>query len=206
QKLAEYGAVIVRLDAFAYAPKAVGKRNFLNEMETWQVLERIKVLADRYDLTLLPEIHAAYSEKSYETSAKQGYMTYDFFLLGLIVDALENGDGALLADWARELTEKKIRTFSILGCHDCIPMLDLKGIVPDERIDRMIELIVARSGMIKNLHGQKNVYYQVNATYYTPLGKATESCRWRAPYSCSCPASHRCGTWICLLARTILKR
>ena len=33
--LAGYGARIVRLDAFAYAPKAVGEKNFLNEPGTW---------------------------------------------------------------------------------------------------------------------------------------------------------------------------
>ena len=31
--------------------------------------------------------------------------------------------------------------------------------------------MVARGGMIKNLHGAKNVYYQVNATYYSALGE-----------------------------------
>ena len=33
-KLASYGARIVRLDAFAYAPKTPGKKNFMNEPET----------------------------------------------------------------------------------------------------------------------------------------------------------------------------
>ena len=93
RRLADYGAAIVRLDAFAYAPKAPGRRNFLNEPETWQVLDRVKDMADRYGLTLLPEIHAAYAEGSYATLAQKGYMTYDFFLPGLIIDALEGGDG-----------------------------------------------------------------------------------------------------------------
>lgn len=33
-------------------------------------------------------------------------MTYDFFLPGLIIDALESGDGKHLFDWAKELIEK----------------------------------------------------------------------------------------------------
>ena len=57
KKLAEYGARIVRLDAFAYAPKEPGEKNFLNEPGTWELLERIRELADKYNLTLLPEIH-----------------------------------------------------------------------------------------------------------------------------------------------------
>ena len=50
-------------------------------------------------------------------------------------------------------------------------MLDLKGLLPEERIQSLIDLIVSRGGMVKNLHGQKNVYYQVNATYYSALGE-----------------------------------
>lgn len=170
-RLAGYGAAIVRLDAFAYAPKAPGRRNFLNEPKTWDVLSRIDAMARPLGLSLLPEIHAAYAEGSYERIAQKGYMTYDFFLPGLIIDALENHDGAALARWALELREKKLRTVSMLGCHDGIPMLDLKGMLPEARIQSLIDLIVRRGGLIKNLHGQKNVYYQVNATYFSALGE-----------------------------------
>ena len=63
QTLADYGARIVRLDAFAYAPKEPGARNFFNEPGTWDLLERVRGLADGCGLTLLPEIHASYAEK-----------------------------------------------------------------------------------------------------------------------------------------------
>ena len=59
----------------------------------------------------------------------------------------------------------------MLGCHDGIPLLDLKGLVPDERIERLIETVVSRGGYVKDLHGAKNMYYQVNATYYSALGE-----------------------------------
>ena len=170
KRLADYGAAIVRLDAFAYAPKGVGRRNFLNEPETWQVLQRVAELARPGNVTLLPEIHATYAEATYRTLKEQGYMTYDFFLPGLMIDAIEHHDPAHLAAWAKELNDQKIRTVNMLGCHDGIPMLDLKGLLPDERIQSLIDLIVQRGGLIKNLHGAKNVYYQVNATYYSALG------------------------------------
>jgi sucrose phosphorylase len=59
----------------------------------------------------------------------------------------------------------------MLGCHDGIPLLDLKGLLPDEQIERLIQIVVARGGSIKDLHGQKNTYYQVNATYFSALGE-----------------------------------
>lgn len=170
-KLASYGARIIRLDAFAYAPKAPGKKNFMNEPETWEVLERVRGLADHYNLALLPEIHASYGEGVYKVIAAKGYTTYDFFLPGLIIDALEHHTGEYLARWAKELVDNRISTVNMLGCHDGIPMLDLKGLLPDERIQGLIDTLVARGGYVKNLHGAKNMYYQVNATYYSALGE-----------------------------------
>ena len=170
-KLAGYGAKIIRLDAFAYAPKAPGKKNFMNDPETWEVLEQVHVLAQKYGLKLLPEIHASYCEGVYKTIAEKGYTTYDFFLPGLIIDAMEYKTGKYLANWVEELVENRISTVNMLGCHDGIPMLDLKGLLPDERIQGLIDTLVARGGYVKNLHGAKNMYYQVNATYYSALGE-----------------------------------
>ena len=171
KKLSDYGAKIVRLDAFAYAPKEPGEKNFLNEPGTWELLEKVRQLADKYNLELLPEIHASYGEKNYEMISQKGYMTYDFFLPGLIIDAIEGKNGDVLKAWADELMEKDIHVVNMLGCHDGIPLLDLKGLIPEERIQTLIDTIVERGGFVKNLHGQKNVYYQVNATYYSALGE-----------------------------------
>lgn len=169
--LADYGAKIVRLDAFAYAPKEVGEKNFLNEPATWDVLTKVRELADKYNVRLLPEIHASYEEKIYEKIADKGYMTYDFFLPGLIIDAFEQQSGEVLKRWADELVEKNIQVVNMLGCHDGIPLLDLKGLISEERIQSVIDTVVKRGGYVKDLHGQKNVYYQVNATYYSALGE-----------------------------------
>lgn len=170
--LAGYGARIVRLDAFAYAPKAVGEKNFLNEPGTWDLLARVDELAKKYDLDLLPEIHASYHEKIYQKICRKGYMTYDFFLPGLLIDAFEQRNADELRRWAEEIRDDGLRVVNMLGCHDGIPLLDLKGLVPDDRIQSLIDTVVARGGYVKDLHGAKNMYYQVNATYYSALGES----------------------------------
>ena len=170
QQLAAYGASIVRLDAFAYAPKAVGKRNFFNEPETWECLARVNDIATKYGLQLLPEIHTAYGEKTHEAIAARGFLTYDFFLPGLIIDAFERGTNEAILRWIADIREKGLRTVNMLGCHDGIPLLDLKGLLTDAQIEALIELVVSRGGYVKDLHGQKNTYYQVNATYCSALG------------------------------------
>jgi sucrose phosphorylase len=171
KKLAGYGAQIVRLDAFAYAPKEPGFRNFLNDPGTWDLLSGVKALADKYGLVLLPEIHARYEEKIHEVLAQKGYMTYDFFLPGLIIDALERNTNEVLIRWIEDIRKKNIRVVNMLGCHDGIPLLDLKGLLSDEQIETLIDVVVKRGGYVKDLHGQKNLYYQVNATYYSALGE-----------------------------------
>ena len=180
KKLSDYGVAIVRLDAFAYAPKEPGEKNFLNDPGTWDLLEKIDKEASGLGLTLLPEIHASYAEKIYRLLSEKGYMVYDFFLPGLLIDAFIRKNGVYLKKWADEIIENRIMTVNMLGCHDGIPLLDLKGLLPDEDIGNIIDTVVNRGGYVKDLHGAKNVYYQVNATYYSALGeddKAMEMAR-----------------------------
>ena len=172
KKLSDYGVAIVRLDAFAYAPKEPGSHNFLNDPGTWDLLAKIDGIASKYGLSLLPEIHASYGEKTYALLAKKGYMVYDFFLPGLLIDAFIRKNGEYLKKWIDEIVENRISTVNMLGCHDGIPLLDLKGLLPEEDIQRMIDTVVSRGGYVKDLHGAKNVYYQVNATYYSALGES----------------------------------
>lgn len=189
-KLHDYGTTLVRLDAFAYLHKQVGKPNFFNKPGTWQYLDRLKSIADKYDLVLLPEIHAEYGSGLHEEVAQHGYPVYDFFLPALVIDALDRGTNEHLLQWMGELVERDLRTVNMLGCHDGIPVLDLRGaqsptgfrpgLLSDEQIDVVIENILERGGRIKNLYGPdgtKIAYYQVNATYFSALGEDDQKLR-----------------------------
>ena len=171
KKLSDYGVSIVRLDAFAYAPKEPGLRNFLNDPGTWNLLREIDDIASEHALTLLPEIHASYGEGTYKVLADKGYMVYDFFFPGLLIDAFIRKSGSYLKKWGDEVIDNNIMTVNMLGCHDGIPLLDLKGLLPEEDIQNLIDTVVKRGGYVKDLHGAKNVYYQVNATYFSALGE-----------------------------------
>lgn len=174
KKLSDYGVSIVRLDAFAYAPKEPGLRNFLNDPGTWDLLQKIDDIASEHALTLLPEIHASYGEGTYKVLADKGYMVYDFFLPGLLIDAFIRKNGTYLKKWGDEVIDNNIMTVNMLGCHDGIPLLDLKGLLPEEDIQNLIDTVVKRGGYVKDLHGAKNVYYQVNATYFSALGESEQ--------------------------------
>ena len=190
RKLRNHGGKLVRLDAFAYLHKEPGKTNFFNEPGTWEYLERLKWMADKYDLILLPEIHAEYGAGLHEKVAANEFPIYDFFFPSLVIHALERGTNTHLLRWINELVEKNIKAINMLGCHDGIPVLDLKGktngtgsrkgLLSDKEIDALIEKIMDRGGIVKNLYGsdgKKISYYQVNATFFSALGENEQKLR-----------------------------
>lgn len=183
-KLRGYGAKIIRLDAFAYLHKEPGEANFFNRPGTWHYLERLKEIARKHDLIIFPEVHAEYGSGIHEEVADQGYPIYDFFFPGLVIDALDRGDNRALVRWASEIRSQGLQTINMLGCHDGIPILDLRGkglngayrpgLLDDDRIEASMERIIHRGGRIKNLFdhdGKKISYYQVNATFFSALGE-----------------------------------
>ena len=184
EKLRDYGCSILRLDAFAYLHKQVGESNFFNKPGTWDYLERINAIAKNNNLMLLPEIHAEYGLHLHDEVANQGYYIYDFFLPGLAIHTIENKTSKALLSWAKEIIAKGYKTVNMLGCHDGIPVLDLKGkevngkynkgLLEDTEIESIMNIIMDRGGRVKNLYdpsGNKISYYQINATFYSALGE-----------------------------------
>ncbi|MDO8317072.1 MAG: glycosidase, partial [Flavobacterium sp.] len=184
KKLSGYGCTILRLDAFAYLHKQVGESNFFNIPGTWEYLERIKKIAQQNNLMLLPEIHAEYGLHLHDEVANEGYYIYDFFLPGLTIHTIESQTSSALIRWAKEIIAKGYKTVNMLGCHDGIPVLDLKGkevngvynkgLLEDTEIESIMTTIMERGGRVKNLYdpsGNKISYYQINATFFSALGE-----------------------------------
>ena len=183
-KLKSYGCKILRLDAFAYLHKEVGQSNFFNKPGTWNHLKRINKIAKKNNLILLPEIHAEYGLNLHDEVASKGYTIYDFFLPGLMIYTIEKGSNKAIFKWIHEILDKDYKTVNMLGCHDGIPVLDLKGkevdgiyekgLLPDNDIVDIMNKIIERGGRVKNLYdpsGKKISYYQVNATFFSALGE-----------------------------------
>ncbi len=184
RQLRDFGAKIIRLDAFAYLHKQPGEPNFFNKPGTWDYLERLKGIAAKYDLIIFPEVHAEYGKGLHTEVAGKGFPIYDFFLPGLVIDALEHGINAHLLHWIDEISSQGLETINMLGCHDGIPVLDLRGaeidgesrpgLLEDNEIESVMDRIIERGGRVKNLYGadgRKIAYYQVNATFYSALGE-----------------------------------
>jgi sucrose phosphorylase len=190
RKLSAYGAKIIRLDAFAYLHKEPGQPNFFNRPGTWEYLGRLRDIAHKYKLVIFPEIHSEYGAGIHEEISREGYPIYDFFFPGLMIDALDRGRNEALLQWIADIRSKKLQTINMLGSHDGIPVLDLKGIMvggtyrpgllSDELIEETVQRIIDRGGLTKNLYdasGKKIAYYQVNATFFSALGEDEQKLR-----------------------------
>ena len=53
-QLAAHGASMLRLDAYTRLHKEPGRLNFMNEPETWQILDRLRAMAEPHGLQVLP--------------------------------------------------------------------------------------------------------------------------------------------------------
>ena len=190
RKLSECGAKIIRLDAFAYLHKEPGQPNFFNRPGTWDYLERLRGIAQKYELIIFPEIHAEYGAGIHEEISREGYPIYDFFFPGLVINALDRGNNEALLSWIEDIQAKGLQTINMLGSHDGIPVLDLKGkqvngshkpgLLDDEQVETTMERIIERGGLTKNLYsadGKKIDYYQVNATFFSALGEDEQKLR-----------------------------
>ncbi len=139
-------------------------------------------MAKKHGLILLPEIHSEHGTHIHNELSEKGFLIYDFFFPGLVIDALDRGTNKHLLRWIQEILGKNIECVNMLGCHDGIPVIDLKGcgeseetcLLQDDEIEAVIDRILERGGRVKNLFGpdgKKISYYQVNATFFSALGE-----------------------------------
>ncbi len=167
--LAQKGASLIRLDAFAYATKKYGTNCFFVEADVWELLEYVQTILKPYDVEILPEIHEHYTIQ--QKLAKRGYWVYDFALPMLILHALYSGRSDRLANWLRICPRKQ---FTTLDTHDGIGVVDAYGLLSDDEIEMTKENLYLRGANVKRIYNTvayNNLdVYQINCTYYSALG------------------------------------
>ena len=168
QILAGHSASIVRLDAFAYTVKKAGGNCFFEEPGVWEVLERVRKILAPQKVEILPEIHEHYTIQL--KLAEKGYWVYDFALPMLLLHALYTGETANLVHWLRICPRKQ---FTTLDTHDGIGVVDVRGLLTDEQIEKTKDIIFSKGANVKRIHNTtvfKNMdIYQINCTYYSAL-------------------------------------
>lgn len=167
--LAEQGASIIRLDAFAYATKKADSNCFFVEPEIWELLNECLDVLKPHQVDILPEIHEHYSIQM--KLAEHGHWVYDFALPMLVLHALYSGRADRLAHWMEICPRKQ---FTTLDTHDGIGVVDVKDLLTDEEIDFTTKALYERGANVKRKYSSAEYnnldIYQINCTYYSALG------------------------------------
>lgn len=184
--LADKGASIIRLDAFAYANKKIGTNCFFVEPDIWEMLNLSKEVVEPYGVTVLPEIHEHYSIQL--KIADKDYYVYDFALPMLVLHALYSGKVNRLAHWLEICPRKQ---FTTLDTHDGIGVVDVKDLMTDEEAEMTRESLYSQGANVKKKYSSaayNNLdIYQINCTYYSALGNDDQAYLLARAIQCFAP-------------------
>ncbi|MFW6266491.1 MAG: sucrose phosphorylase [Halanaerobiales bacterium] len=173
-KLAERGASLIRLDAFAYAIKKPGSSCFFIEPDVWELLDYAESILKPYDVEILPEIHEHYQIQL--KLAERGYWVYDFALPMIMLYSLYSGRNERLINWLKICPDKQ---FTTLDTHDGIGVVDVKDLLKDEEIEQTKDYLYERGSNVKRIYNSAEYgnldIYQINCTYYSALGNNDEA-------------------------------
>lgn len=170
RSLCEHGAKIVRLDAFGYCTKKIGTRCFMEEPETWELLEDLNDVAGEYGTRLLCEVHEEF--KTNLNLASRGYWVYDFALPLLVINAFKVKSGKALRNWLRICPR---RQFTVLDTHDGLGIDDIEGLASVAHIEQLQETLVEDLGALPNykykrVNGEYEGFpHQYNTTWFSAI-------------------------------------
>lgn len=186
QDMAEHGCSLLRLDAFAYAIKKLDTNDFFVEPDIWNLLDEVRQEAEKYNITLLPEIHEHYSIQM--KIAEHDYFIYDFAMPMIVLFSLYSGRTDRLAAWLRKSPMKQ---FTTLDTHDGIGVVDARDLLSEDELDYTSEELYKVGANVKKIYSSANYnnldIYQINSTYYSALGNEDSSYLLARAVQCFAP-------------------
>ncbi|CAL1125293.1 unnamed protein product [Cladocopium goreaui] len=173
----QHGARIVRLDAIAYLWKEPGT-TCIHLPRTHTVVRLMREVLSMVapGVWLLSETNVPHQENiSYFGAGDEAQLVYQFSLPPLLLDAYLNEDAGPLTAWLPEVCETLPGTtfFNFTASHDGVGVRPLEGLVPNERIDRLVEAVKQRGGAVstrKRPDGTDSPY-ELNISYLSALGE-----------------------------------
>ncbi|GAA4433743.1 alpha-amylase family glycosyl hydrolase [Bremerella cremea] len=173
----ENGARIVRLDAIAFLWKTIGT-NCLHLDETHEAVKLMRTATEMVapHVLLLTETNVPHAENiSYFGLADEAHMVYQFSLPPLLYDAYLNEDASSLNEWMQSLYDIPAGTtyFNFTASHDGIGVRPLEGLVPSERLDKLVTATRDRGGLVgmRTMPDGSQKPYELNITYVDAMGE-----------------------------------
>lgn len=167
----ENGARIIRLDAIAFLWKVIGA-TCLHLEETHEVVKLMRTVCEIVapHVLLLTETNVPHVENiSYFGKGDEAHMVYQFSLPPLLYDAYLTEDATVLTSWMERLYEIPEGTtyFNFTASHDGIGVRPLEGLVPQDRLERLVEATKQRGGLVgmRTMPDGSQRPYELNITY-----------------------------------------
>ena len=169
------GADFIRLDAIAYLWKEQGT-TCINLPQTHAIIQLFRAILDQVapHVMLITETNVPHAENiSYFGDGKnEAHLVYNFSLPPLVLHAFQTGSAETLSQWAASLDLPAGATFfNFLASHDGIGLNPLRGILPEEQIDTLVERIRTHGGLVslKDMPDGRQVPYELNINYFDAL-------------------------------------
>jgi len=167
--LCRRGLAMLRLDAFAYVTKKLGTNCFFVEPDVWNILDRIRSIAHKEGVEVLPEIHEHYSIQL--KLSEKGYWVYDFALPMLVLHTLYSENTLRLQNWLKICPRKQVTT---LDTHDGIGVVDVTDLMTQEEINATVDNLYKKGSNLNRRYSSAEYdnldIYQINCSYYSALG------------------------------------
>jgi glucosylglycerate phosphorylase len=169
------GADFIRLDAIAYLWKEPGS-TCINLPQTHAIIQLFRAVLDQVapHVMLVTETNVPHADNiSYFGDGKnEAHMVYNFSLPPLVLHAFQTGSAETLSGWARGLDLPDGATFyNFLASHDGIGLNPLRGILPEEQIDAIVEQVRSNGGLVsmKDMADGSQRPYELNINYFDAL-------------------------------------
>jgi len=177
---AQRGARIIRLDAIAFLWKEVGT-SCVHLPQTHAAVQLMRRVLDRAapGTLVLTETNVPHKENIsyFGDGTNEAHMVYQFSLPPLLLDAIHSGETAILRDWLKGLRPPTDRTtfFNFTASHDGIGLRPLEGIVPEERVAKLAEVVRKHGGRVSTRHiaDGDDRPYELNITYLEAVADST---------------------------------
>ena len=170
---ARHGASMIRLDAVQFLWKQVGASS-INMPQGHQVIRLLRGIMDEVypDVIFVTETNVPHRENIsyFGGEQREAQMVYQFALPPLVLDALHTGGVDLLESWITNLDPlpSGCTYLNFLSSHDGVGVRPVEGILPQTRIDDLIDLNRQGGGQFGTRSvGTSTAVYELNTTWFS---------------------------------------
>jgi sucrose phosphorylase len=177
----KHGARVIRLDAIAFMWKEIGT-SCIHLPQTHAIIKLMRAIVDHVapHVLLLTETNVPHEENIsyFGKGDDEAHMVYQFALPPLIFHTLTSGDATRLSDWAEALhrPSEKVTYFNFTASHDGIGVRPARGILSEDEIEKLIQLVQEHGGGVsyRRVGKHDRQAYELNINYFDALNNPAE--------------------------------